>query len=427
MGEEILVVGCGGLGCELVKLLAQDPANTLTLVDDDTIDPTNLNRQFFFTKDDIGKSKSETVARKIKGLMKANSPRVSAISGSIDDFPYLGFYQKFSVVYNCLDNNKTRSFVNQRCYAAGVAMVDGGSAGWLGQSFFNGEECFDCLPKRQEKVYPVCSIRQRPKDFEHCLVWARDIVESSDAESLRNEIAEHAKLEKPAADQNDNEITKSPDQDVSDSSVELLKDETVRMQSTPLEESTSSPANKRLKASAASILLSTADLETGLRLCKDKMRLIYKAALLRASRFGIKPSSFTDSQTFIEKIIPSVCTTNAIVASLMVLSRANKKNYYLVHGSLGIVKASLSRKRSDCLTCSLPVYRCNFPRQASISDLLAHFKAESLADEISLYNSRLDEKLQVLDGKFAIASKNGFCYRIYFEMHSEGLSVKRIK
>lgn len=446
MGEKILVIGCGGLGCELVKILAQDPGNTLTLVDDDTIDPTNLNRQFLFTREDIGKSKSETVARKVVSLVKTVSPgaRVSGIFGSIVRFPHIGFYKRFSVVYSCLDNAETRSFVNQRCSAAGVPMVDGGSAGWLGQSFFNGEECFDCLPKRQERVYPVCSVRQRPKDFEHCLVWARDVVGSGDVENLRNEIVEHAKSDigqepeslscrKPAIDQDDGaaviQNSRLLDQELSDSSVELLESESSSRSISPDDMSPDKSISKIPEAAVDPVypVLSISELETEFESCKDKMRLIYSIALLKASRFGIEPFSFTDSQTFVRKIVPSICTTNSIVASLMVLSRTNKKNYYLVHGSLGIAKTGLNRKRSDCLTCSLPVYRCNFPVQTSVSDFFTLFKAESLLDEVSFYEQRLGEELQILDGRFAVAIKNGFRYRIYFEKHSGKLSVERIK
>jgi len=441
MGERVLVVGSGGLGCELVKNLAQDASNSITLVDDDTIDATNLNRQFLFVAEDVGQSKCEIVAKKIGKMMNT---QIKFFFGKIDKFCHLDFYRQFDVVYNCLDNNEARSFVNQRCYLSGSLLIDGGSGGWLGQSFVNAGECFDCLPKAQEKVYPVCTIRQKPKSFEHCLVWAKSVVSNKDIKALQEELEQRDVCLNIENETDSLVLDKSVDafsikENTIESSIRIKK-ESIKVENENIIENNiyvkmnnavkkKYKVNNELESTIHSYDMRINSLHKNpmhANSNEDESALIHEIACIKSKRFGIAPFSFIDSQTFVQKIIPSICTTNAIVASLMILSRKNRKNYFLVQGSLNVLETSLNPKRPDCLTCSLPTYQCKYISGSKIPEFLVLFKSDTLFDENTFFNRHSEDALDLLEGKIMLTSKNGFSYRVYF-LKGDNFEVKRIK
>ena len=88
LAAKVLVVGAGGLGCPISLYLAAAGVGTIGLVDFDTIDASNLQRQILFTTEDIGKSKVEVAAKRLKALnpdVTVNTYAVALKSDNIMD------------------------------------------------------------------------------------------------------------------------------------------------------------------------------------------------------------------------------------------------------------------------------------------------------------------------------------------------------
>ncbi|KAL3215430.1 hypothetical protein MRX96_034142 [Rhipicephalus microplus] len=132
---KILVIGAGGLGCEMLKDLALMGFRHIDVIDMDTIDLSNLNRQFLFRKSDIGKSKAEVAAAFIN--KRVPGCQVKAHFKKIQDYDE-SFYQQFHIVLCGLDSIVARRWANGMVLSlvdqgSIVPMVDGGNGRIQGQ------------------------------------------------------------------------------------------------------------------------------------------------------------------------------------------------------------------------------------------------------------------------------------------------------
>ncbi|KAL1959145.1 hypothetical protein VTO42DRAFT_2932 [Malbranchea cinnamomea] len=171
----VLLVGAGGIGCELLKNLLLTGFGEIHIIDLDTIDLSNLNRQFLFRQEHIKKSKAQ-VAKEVASKFRPTA-KLEAYHANIKDSQFnVDWFSTFNIVFNALDNLDARRHVNKMCLAANVPLIESGTTGFNGQVqvIMKGKtECYDCTSKPVPKSFPVCTIRSTPSQPIHCIVWAK--------------------------------------------------------------------------------------------------------------------------------------------------------------------------------------------------------------------------------------------------------------
>lgn len=295
----ILCVGAGGLGCELLKDLALTGFADIDVIDMDTIDVSNLNRQFLFRMKDVGRSKAEVAAEKV--MDRIAGVKVTPHHGRIEDKD-LAFYEQFHVIILGLDSLEARRYMNSvACsllefeddgsvdMASVKCLVDGGTEGFKGHCRVivpGVTPCFDCtlwLFPPQTK-FPLCTLAETPRSPAHCIEWAK-----------------------------------------------LIQWEAKR---------------------------SGEDFEADV---EEHMRWVFDQATARAQQFGIQGVTYQLTQGVTKNIIPAIPSTNAIVAAactleaLKIITDVSKRldNYMMYAGAESVYTHTASYGRDpDCLECS---------------------------------------------------------------------------
>lgn len=203
----VLMVGAGGIGCELLKDLILSGFKTIHIVDLDTITLLNLNRQFLFRTRDIDQSKSKTIVTAVQSFNYLGALLIPHHGNIMDinQFPIL-FWDKFNCIYNALDNLQARRYVNNISLLLKLPLIESGTTGFQGQVqpiYPYKSECFDCSAKSIPKTYPVCTIRSTPSQSIHCITWAKeflfyqlfDELEKEDVNNVLENIKEQEELE----------------------------------------------------------------------------------------------------------------------------------------------------------------------------------------------------------------------------------------
>ncbi|KAF7889291.1 uncharacterized protein EAF01_010784 [Botrytis porri] len=377
----ILMVGAGGIGCELLKNLVLAGFGEIHIVDLDTIDLSNLNRQFLFRHEHIKKSKAlvaKDAAHKFNPKVK-----LEAHHANIKDSQFnVDCFKGFTMVFNALDNLEARRHVNKMCLAAGVPLIESGTTGFNGQVqvIKKGKTaCYDCTTKETPKSFPVCTIRSTPSQPIHCIVWGKSYLlsevfgasEDESTEMDHSEDSENAKeIEKLRLESQ--ALKKIKESMGTDAFPQLLfdkvfKDDIIRLRSmedmwksrrppealdytTLIVEAGNDEAakqailkddqrvwnlhenlivfkdslerlSKRLQEmkSNSNAANSVEPIITFDKDDEDTLDFVTASANLRSIVFGIETKSRFDIKQMAGNIIPAIATTNAIVAGLCVL------------------------------------------------------------------------------------------------------------
>ena len=296
---QILVVGAGGLGCEILKNLALCGVKHIFVVDLDTIELSNLNRQFLFRQKDIGKFKADVACEFIK--KKYPDIDIKSSCKKIQDFAD-EFFKQFHIIIGGLDNIEARSYINQKVHdlvefdekgnpdpSTVIPFIDGGTEGFRGQTKViipYKTSCFDCaqeLINTNRNTFAMCTIAENPRVPEHCIEYAFTI-----------------------------EWNKHHNKPVDKDSIE--------------------------------------DVEW-----------IYKTALERAKKYKIEGVTYNLTLGVIKNVIPAIASTNALIAASTVMEALkiwagfSKRldNYFMYMGHEGIYSSTLVYEKFEgCKTCS---------------------------------------------------------------------------
>ncbi|KAF8394436.1 hypothetical protein HHK36_020644 [Tetracentron sinense] len=343
---KVLVVGAGGLGCELLKDLALSGFRNLEVIDMDRIEVSNLNRQFLFRLQDVGKPKAEVAAKRV--MERVCGVNIVPHFCRIEDKD-LGFYNDFNIIALGLDSIEARSYINTvacsfldafACFDLEVSaiaavismghhggqyrsieydsednpcedtikpMVDGGTEGFKGHArvILPGiTPCFECtiwLFPPQVK-FPLCTLAETPRTAAHCIEYAH-LIKWDEVHSGK------------AFDPDD----------------------------------------------------------------PEHMQWVYAEAVKRAELFGILGVTYSLTQGVVKNIIPAIASTNAIISAacaletLKIATGCSKtlSNYLTYNGLEGLhTKVTEFVRDKDCLVCS-PGYLLELDTSVTLQEFIA--------------------------------------------------------
>ncbi len=156
----VLIIGMGGLGCPVAMYLSAAGVGHLIIVDDDTVELTNLQRQIAHGQTNLGESKVGSAEATLKGLNP--DVRVKRIEQRLEGEALDQAVAAADVVVDACDNFTTRFAINRSCIKHGKPLVSGAAIRMEGQvAVFNSQDpqspCYQCLYSEGDDDDASCS------------------------------------------------------------------------------------------------------------------------------------------------------------------------------------------------------------------------------------------------------------------------------
>lgn len=183
MDSSGFIVGAGAIGCEHLKNYAMlgiaSGGGKLYITDMDTIERSNLSRQFLFRSNHIGKPKSETASAVVKAMkptlnIESHNNAVSPMTRNIYN---VDFFNGLDFVANALDNIDARKFMDDECVFHMKPLLESGTLGTKGNVQVilpNKTLSYNSTEDPPEETFPLCTIKNFPYKIDHTISWARD-------------------------------------------------------------------------------------------------------------------------------------------------------------------------------------------------------------------------------------------------------------
>jgi len=157
---KVLLFGAGGLGSPIAMYLAASGVGEITIVDPDTVDLSNLQRQIIHQTQDIGTNKVLSAKQTLEEINP--NIRIRAINQLLKDEKLAEEVQRADVVVDATDNFASRFAINEVCFNSKTVLITGAAIRFEGQvAIFDMQKnsaCYQCLfPKQTDSLQESCS------------------------------------------------------------------------------------------------------------------------------------------------------------------------------------------------------------------------------------------------------------------------------
>ncbi|EAT12014.1 molybdopterin-synthase adenylyltransferase MoeB [Bermanella marisrubri] len=148
LNASVVVLGLGGLGSSAAYYLAASGIGHITLVDDDSVEISNLQRQIVHNEHNLGMNKAESAAKTLSTLN--STIKIDIVSSRLPETDLADLFNRNDVVLDCCDNSASRMRHNRLCIMQGTPLASGAAVGLNGQFMFvdpkqDDSPCYACI------------------------------------------------------------------------------------------------------------------------------------------------------------------------------------------------------------------------------------------------------------------------------------------